>query len=66
MELQSVLLEQFTEFLAEFTGEDLAECVDGQEESGRGVNPSGTIEGKAACGNDEMYVGMRTPTPTIP
>jgi hypothetical protein len=66
VELQSVLLEQFTEFLAEFTGEDLAECVDGQEESGRGVNPSGTIEGKAAGGNDVVYVGMKTPTLTVP
>jgi hypothetical protein len=33
VELESVLFEQFTEFLAELAAEDLAECFDGQEES---------------------------------
>jgi hypothetical protein len=33
VELESVLLEQFTEFLAELAAEDLAECFDGQVEA---------------------------------
>ena len=58
MELKSVLIEKFTQFLAELVAEDLAECFDGQEESVRRVDPSGTIQCKAASGNDVMYVGM--------
>jgi hypothetical protein len=42
MELKSVLLEKFTQLLAELVAEDLAECFDGQEESVRRVDPSGT------------------------
>ena len=59
MELKSVLFEKFTQFLAELAAEDLAECFDGQEESARRVYPSGTIKGKAAGGNDVVYVGMK-------
>ena len=66
MELKSVLFEKFTQFLAELVAEDLAECFDRQEESGRRVYPSRTIQGKAAGGNNVVYVGMKTPTPTIP
>jgi hypothetical protein len=58
MELKSVLLEKFTQLLAELVAEDLAECFDGQEESVRRVDPSGTIKCKAAGGNDVVYVGM--------
>src|ERR1017187_5953418 len=36
----------------------MAERLDGQKESARRVNPPGTIEGKAAGGNDVVYVGM--------
>lgn len=58
MELKPVLLEQFTELVTELLAEDLAECLDGQEESARRVDPSGTIQCKAAGGNDVVYVGM--------
>ena len=58
MELKSVLFEKFMQFLAELVAEDLAECFDGQEESPRRVYPSGTIKGKAAGGNDVVYVRM--------
>jgi hypothetical protein len=40
VELKSVLLEQFTEFFAQLAAEDLAERFDGQEEAGRGIDPS--------------------------
>jgi len=36
----------------------MAECLDGQEEPGRRVYPSGTIEGQTSGGNDVVYVGM--------
>jgi hypothetical protein len=58
VELESVLFEQFTKFFAELAAEDMAERLDGQEESARRVNPSGTVEGKAAGGNDVVYVWM--------
>ena len=66
MELESVLLEQFTELFAELVAEDFAECYDGQKEAWRGIDPSGAIESEAAGGNDVVDVGMMTPTPTIP
>jgi len=50
VELESVLLEQFTELVAELVAEDFAECLDGQEETARGIYPSGTIGGKASAG----------------
>ena len=58
MELESVLLEQFTELVAELVAEDFAECLDGQEETARGIYPSGTIGGKASSGNDVVDMGM--------
>ena len=58
MELESVLFEQSTKFFAELAAEDMAERLDGQKESARRVNPLGTVEGKAAGGNDVVYVGM--------
>ena len=36
----------------------LTESGDGQEEAVRGIDPSGTIEGRAAGGNDVVDVGM--------
>jgi len=58
VEVKSVLLEQFTELLAELFAENMAECLDGQEEPMRRVYPSGTIEGQTSGGNDVVYVGM--------
>ena len=66
MELQSVLLEQFTELLAELAAEDFADCSDRQEEAWRGIDPSGTVESQAAGGNDVVDMGMMTSAPTIP
>jgi len=58
VELESVLLEQFTELVAELVAEDFAECLDGQEESARRVDPYATIGSKASSGNDVVYMGM--------
>jgi hypothetical protein len=58
MKLQSALLEQFTELLAELAAEDFAECPDRQEEAWRGIDPSGTIESQAAGRNDVVDMGM--------
>ena len=58
MEMESILFEKLPQFLTELAAEDLAECFNGQEESARRVDPSGTIEGKAAGGDDVVYVGM--------
>ena len=58
MKLQSVLFEQLTELVAEHVAEDTAESLDGQEESVRGVYPSGTVESQASGGNDVVNVGM--------
>ena len=66
MEVKSVLLEQFIELLAKLFAESMAECLDGQEEPARRVYPSGTIAGQPSGGNDVVYVGMNTPTPTVP
>ena len=66
MKLQSVLLKQFRELAAKVVAKDMAEPLNGQEESMRRINPSGTIEGETAGGNDVVYVGMNTPTPTVP
>ena len=53
-----MLLEQFTELLAELFAENMAECLDRQEEAARRVDPSGTIGGKTAGGNDVVNVWM--------
>ena len=52
MKLQPVVLEQLTELVRELLAEDFAECLDGQEESGRGIDPSGTVEAQTTSGND--------------
>jgi hypothetical protein len=66
VELKSVLFEKFMKFLAELASEDLTECFDRQEEAGRRVYPSGTIGSQTSSGNDVVYMGVLTPTPTIP
>jgi len=58
MELQSVLLKQFTQLLAELAAEDFAERSDRQKEAWRGIDPSGTVESQAAGGNDVVDMGM--------
>jgi hypothetical protein len=59
-------LEQFTEFVRELVAEDFAECLEGQEETPRGIDPSATIGSQASSGYDVVDMGMKTPTPTIP
>jgi hypothetical protein len=66
VERESVLAECGLQSGDELVAEDLAECFDGQEESVRRVDPSGTIKCKAASGNDVVYVGMMASTTTIP
>src|ERR1039457_596630 len=51
MELQLALCD-------ELAAEDSTECLDGQEESTRRIDPSATIEGQAAGGNDVVDMGM--------
>ena len=58
MELESVLLEEFTKPGAELTAEAPAKRLNGQEEAWRGIDPSGTVESQAAGGNDVMDIGM--------
>lgn len=58
MELEPVVFEQFTKPRPELAAEAAAECLDGQEESARRVDPSGTIGSKASSGNDIVDMGM--------
>ena len=58
MKLEFFLLEQFTELFRELAAEDTAQCVNRQEESARGIDPSGAIGSQAAGGNDVVDVGM--------
>ena len=66
MGLEPVLLEELLKLLPEPAAEAAAECLDGQEEAARGIDPSGAIDSEAARGNDVVDMGMMTPTPTIP
>ena len=66
MELEPVVFEQFTKPRPETAAEAAAECLDGQEEAARGIDPSGAIRSEAACRNDVVDMGMMTSTPTIP
>src|ERR1700694_1776823 len=58
MELEPVVLEEFTKPHPEPAAEAAAECPDGQEEAARGIDPSGAIENEAAGGNDVVDMGM--------
>ena len=50
----------------ELAPEDATQRGDGQEESSRGGDPSGTVGCKTASRNHVVYVRMITPTPTVP
>src|ERR1700688_4201569 len=58
MELQPVELEELLDVVTELLTKDLAECLDGQEESGRGIDPSASVEAQTTSGNDVMDVGV--------
>jgi hypothetical protein len=52
------LREELLQSSDELAAEDSAQCVDGQEEAARGIDPSGAIESQAAGGNDVVDMGM--------
>jgi len=52
------LLEEFTKPGAELTAEAPAKRLNGQEEAWRGIDPSGTVKGQTAGGNDVVNMGM--------
>jgi len=58
MELEPVLLEEFTKPHPEPATEAAAECLDGQEKASRGIDPVGAIGSEAAGGNDVVDMGM--------
>jgi len=58
MELEPVLLEEFTKPHPEPTAETAAECLDGQKKASRGIDPVGAIGSEAAGGNDVVDMGM--------
>jgi hypothetical protein len=66
MELEPVVLEQFTKPRPELAAEAAAKCLDWQEEAWRKIDSSGTIGSQAAGGNDVVDMGMMTSTTTIP
>ncbi len=58
MELELVLKKELFQSGYELAPEDATQRGDGQEESSRGEDPSGTIEGKTASRNHVVYVRM--------
>ena len=59
VELQLVLRSELLESSDELAAEDAAECLYGQEESARRIDPSGTVESQAAGGNDVVDMRMK-------
>jgi hypothetical protein len=51
----------------ELAAEDSAQCVNGQKETPRGIDPSGTVESQAACGNDvvDMWMMLEVLSPGV-
>src|ERR1700726_1283368 len=58
MELELVLKKELLQSGCELAPEEATQRGDGQEESSRGGDPSGTVGSKAASRNDVMDVGM--------
>jgi hypothetical protein len=58
MKLKPILHDELFQSSDELAAEDAAQCVNRQEESARGIYPSGTIQSEAACGNDVVDVRM--------
>jgi len=56
--LEFLLREEQLQSIDELAAEDATESGDRQKEAGRGIDPSGTIEGKTSCRNDVVDVGM--------
>src|SRR5258708_38908303 len=58
MQLEPVVLEEFTKPCPELAAEASAKCLDGKEEARRGIDPSGAVGSEAAGGNDVVDMGM--------
>ena len=58
MELELVLKKELLQSGCELAPEDATQRGDGQEESSRGGDPSGTVGCKTASRNDVVYVRM--------
>jgi hypothetical protein len=58
MELELVLKKELLQSGCELAPEDAIQRGDGQEESSRGGDPSGTVGGKTASRNHVVYVRM--------
>ena len=58
MELELVLKKELLQSGCELTPEDATQRGDGQEESSRGGDPSGTVGCKTASRNNVVYVRM--------
>jgi hypothetical protein len=66
MKLELVLKKELLQSGCELAPEDATQRGDGQEESSRGGDPSGTVGCKTASRNNVVYVRMMPSTPTIP
>jgi hypothetical protein len=58
VKLELVLTKELFQSSCELAAEDAAQCGDGQEESSRGGDPSGTVRCKTASRNNVMDVRM--------
>src|SRR5258707_883505 len=58
MELEPVVFEQFIKPCPELAAEAAAECLNGQEKTARGIDPTGAIRSQAAGRNDVVDMGM--------
>ena len=58
MELELFCSKSSRSPVAELAAEDAAECLHGQEEARRGIDPSGAVGSQAAGGNDVVDMGM--------
>jgi hypothetical protein len=58
VDLKLVLRDELLQSRDELAAADSAQCVNGQEEAARRIDPSGAIGSKAAGGNDVVDMGM--------
>jgi hypothetical protein len=66
VKLELVLTKELFQSGCELASEDAAQYAYWQEEASGRSEPSGAIKSKTASRNNVMYVGMMTPTPTVP
>src|SRR6266567_2832750 len=58
MKLKLSQREELLQSSDELAAEDLTQCLNGQKEAWRGIDPSGTVGSKATSGNDVVNMGM--------